>query len=227
MSKKSSTLKRYLYISQRKIGMYDCQLPRHWYQRLVDWVLRISRLKIGTIELDLPTKDEASQHQKLQQILSRLDEEHNIGTVDQPAEYIHDTLPMFQVLIPSRPIFHRLSDDPGCIYYGGGTKQTSLGLVGSPHHLIGSSSDKTSIQSSDLPNLIAYINKRINEIVPGRLPRNNGLGAVWHADTYNTDPRIPMEFFAYRIHDSVQPYGIPSKEKRVLLYTPLYVAYKD
>ncbi|HYT46375.1 MAG TPA: hypothetical protein VEP90_28855, partial [Methylomirabilota bacterium] len=70
-------------------------------------------------------------------------------------------------------------------------------------------------------------NNRINEIVPGRLPRNNGLGAVWHADTYNTDPRIPMEFFAYRIHDSVQPYGIPSKEKRVLLYTPLYVAYKD
>lgn len=208
--------------------MYDCQFSRHWWQRLGDWLFRISRLKIGAVELDLPTQDEPSQYQKMQQIIAQLKQEHTIGTVDQPAEYIHDTLPMFQVLIPSRPGYRRRPDDPGFIYFGGGTKQTSLGLVGSPHHLIGVVPDETArISSSDLPRLVAYINKRINEIVPGRPPRYNGLGAVWHADIHNTDPRIPMEFFAYRIHDSKQPLGRPTEEKRVLLYTPLYIAYKD
>jgi hypothetical protein len=57
MSKKSPLLKRYLYISQRKIGMYDCQLPRHWWQRTADWLLRISRLKVGPLEVDLPAHD--------------------------------------------------------------------------------------------------------------------------------------------------------------------------
>lgn len=83
------------------------------------------------------------------------------------------------------------------------------------------------MRSSDLPSLIAYINKRINEIVPGRPPRYDGLGAIWHADIYNSDPRTEVEFFAYCIHDSQRLMGISTKKKRVLLYTPLYVAYKD
>ncbi len=156
-------------------------------------------------------------------------EENTIGTVDQPVTYIHDTFDMFQIHMPSRPEYRRLSDDPGFIYFGGGTKQTSLPLVGSPLHLIGVAPDeKARISSSNLPRLVMYINKRINEIVLGRNPRYDGLGAIWHADTYNTDPRIPVEFFAYRIHDSGQrSFGHPAHEKRVLLYTPLYVAYKD
>ncbi len=229
MSKKSPSLKRYLYISQRKIGMYDCQRSRNWWQQLAERLSRISHFKYKDIELDqLPQQDEPSQHQKMQQIIERIKQEHTVGTVDQPAEYIHDTLPLFSVLIPSHPGFRRRPDDPGLIYFGGGTQQTSLGLVGSPQHLIGFVPDETArISSSDLPRLVDYINKRINEIVPGRPPRYKGLGAIWHADTYNSDPRIQMEFFAYRVHDSEQPQGIPTKEKRVLLYTPIYVAYKD
>lgn len=210
--------------------MYEAQLPRHWWQRFFEWLLRISHVKAGPIEVDLPAKDAPTQHEKLQQIIARLEKEQTIGTVDHPAAYIHDTLEMFQIHIPSRPGYHRLPDDPGFIYFGGGTEQTSLALVGSPPHLIGAIPDeKAGISSSDLPRLVMYINKRINEIVPGRHPQYDGLGAIWHADTYNrTDPRTPLEFFAYRIHDTGQPsFGQPTHEKRVLLYTPLYVAYKD
>lgn len=230
MSKKSSPpLKRYLYISQRKIGMYDCQRSRNWWQQLAARLVLISHFKYKDIEIDLPTQDELNQHQKMQQIITRIKQEHTVGTVDQPAEYIHDTLPLFQVLIPSRPGFRRRPDDPGFIYFGGGTKQTSLGLVGSPHHPIGFVPDETArVSSSDLPRLVIYLNKKMNEIVPGRPPRYNGLGAIWHADHYNDEPRIPIEFFAYRIHDSVQSsYGFAPERKRVLLYTPIYVAYKD
>ena len=226
---KQSPLKRYIYISQHKIGMYDSQLPRHLWQRFADWMFRISRLKAGPLEIDLPARGLPSQHQKLQEIIAQLTHENTIGTIDQPAAYIHDTLDMFQIHMPSRPEYRRLPEDPGFIYFGGGTKKTSLGLVGSPHHLIGALPDeKARLQSSDLPRLVTYINQRINEIVPGRKPRYDGLGTIWHADEYNTDPRIPVEFFAYRIHDSGQhSFGHPSQEKRILLYTPLYVAYKD
>jgi hypothetical protein len=208
--------------------MYDSQRSRTWWQRLAERLSRISHFKYKDIELDLPSSDDPNLHQKMQQVIARLKREHPVGTVDQPSVYIHDTLPLFQVLMPSRRSFKRHADDPGFIYFGGGTDQSSLGLVGSPHHLIGFTPDeKPRLHSSDVPRLVEYLNKRINEIVPGRPPRYTGLGAIWHADIYNTDPRIPLEFFAYRIHDSTKPLGIPTQEKRVLLYTPIYVAYKD
>src|SRR3989442_10287818 len=48
-----------------------------------------------------------------------------------------------------------------------------------------------------------------------RSPRYNEPGAIWHADIHNTDPRIPMEFFAYRIHDSKRPLVETSPHKQV------------
>jgi hypothetical protein len=229
VGKSSLPLKRYLYISQHKIGMYDSQQPYNWWRQLAKRLLRISHFKYKDIELDLPALDDLNLYQKMQQIIARIKREQTIGTVDQPAAYIHDTLPLFQVLMPSRPgTYDRFADDPGFIYFGGGTDQTSLGLVGSPHHLVGFTPDeKPRLHSSDVPRLVEFLNKRMNELVPGRPPRYDGLGAIWHADIHNTEPRIPLEFFAYRVHDSLKPLGRPTKEKRVLLYTPLYVAYKD
>lgn len=225
MRKTPEPIKRYLYISQGKIGMYDSQLPHRWWQQPIAWFASLTRVKAWEIEFERsPDQNVPGLHQKMQVIIERIQHEQKVGTVDQPAAYIHDTLPMFQALIPSRPGFHRQPDDPGFVYFGGGTQQTSLGLVGSPQHLISAlPGEPVRLRSSDLPRLIQHINKRINEIVPGRPPRYGGLGAIWHADTYNTEPRVEMEFFAYRIHDDQQPMGI----KRVLLYTPLYVAYKD
>lgn len=231
--KKSLQLKRYLYVSQHKIGIYDSQIVRNPIQRLCDWILRIPSVKmgvgsIGTFELNLPAQSNPELYQKMQQIIDKIKEDYPVGTVDKPAAYIHDTLPMFQVLMPSRPTYRREGDDLGFVYFGGGTSQTSLGLVGSLHHLTSAIPDeKARLHSSDVPRLVQYINKRINEIVPGKPPRYDGLGAVWHADVYNTDLRTPVEFFAARLHDSKQPQGIPSQDKRVLLYTPIYIAYAD
>jgi len=218
--------------------MYDCQLPRRWWQQFINWVLRVSRFKIGigqigTVELELLSQHEPDLQQKMDRIIAQIEKENIVGTIDKPAAYIHGTLPMFQVLMPSRNQHTsiRHPGDPGFIYYGGGTEHTSLGLVGSPHHLTCHIPDeKARLHSSDVPNMIRYINERINEIVPSRTPKYEelkALDAIWHADTYNEDMRTPVEFFACRIADSVQLRGIPRKQKRILLYTPIYVAYKD
>ena len=93
MSKKFLSLKRYLYISQGKIGMYASQLPRPWWQRLLASLSRLSRLKVLNVELEVSQGDVPSMHQKMQDIIKRLKQEHTFGTIDQPATYIQDTLP--------------------------------------------------------------------------------------------------------------------------------------
>lgn len=233
MSKKIEPLKRYIYISQRKIDMFDQQsevsLLKQLTGTLSSWLLTTNRIKVKDIELERPSSGDPSQHSKLTEIIARLEKESDIGTVDAPAEYIRDTLPMFYRRIPSRPNYRRLKNDPGFVYFSGSTEHTVIALVGSPFHLIGRAREISEEPSSDLPNLVGYINERLGEIIDDSYQEeDHGLLAIEHADKENKDPRIPLEFFAYRIADSIdikelQP--MSSRHKRILLYTPLYVAY--
>jgi len=101
LSKKASHLKRYIYISQRKLEMFDQQSNANLYQQLTgtlsSWLLTANRVKVKDIEVERPTWGDPLQHNKLTAVLDRLEKEQGnaIGTVDAPAEYIRDTLPMF------------------------------------------------------------------------------------------------------------------------------------
>jgi len=52
----------------------------------------------------------------------------------------------------------------------------------------------------------------------------DGIGAIGHADRLNKDPRIRLEFVATRILDRADIEGF-TPQKRLLLYSPLSVAY--
>ncbi len=231
MAKKAQPLKRYIYISQRKIEIFEQQqqgIPI--VSGLAEWFTKAERIKIKDIEIQKPPS--TVQHSKLIKIVERLKKENTFGTVDKPAEYIQDVLPLFYRLIPSRPGYRRSNDDPGFVYFGGGTPNTAIALVGSPFHLLlGRSKEISETASSDLPLLVAYINDRLGEIIEerfqARIKRNHpsyGIGAIQQAEQLNKDPRIPMEFLACRILDSAQMNGLTPR-KRLLLYTPLYVAH--
>ena len=229
MHKKAKRLKRYIYISQRKIDMFDMQSDENLLHQLAgtlsSWLLTTNRIKIKDVEFERPSINDPLQHNKLTKILARLEKEHSIGTVDTPAEYINDTLPMFYRLIPSRPYYQRLKNDTGLVYFGGSTEHTVIALVGSPFHLFERVKNMAQEPSSDLPLLVAYINERLGEIIDDYYKEeDHGLLAIQHADNHNKDPRISMEFFAYRILDSADIKGMHPR-KRILLYTPLYVAY--
>jgi hypothetical protein len=113
---------------------------------------------------------------------------------------IEDTLPMFWRLIPSRAGYRRLKHDPGLVYFGGSTPQTPIALVGSPFHLLDRTRDITEEPSSNLPQLIAYLNERFGEIVGNHdKAEDYGISAIEQIDSMNKDPRIPVEFFACRI----------------------------
>jgi hypothetical protein len=125
LSNKAKPSKRYIYISQRKIDMFDQQSNENIFQQLAgtiqSWLLTTKRIKIKDIEFERQSSDNPLQHSKLTKILAKLEKEHgnSIGTVDAPAEYIKDTLPMYNRLVPSRPSYTRQKDDPGFVYFGG------------------------------------------------------------------------------------------------------------
>ena len=160
MKKRHKPLKRYIYVSTRKVDMFDQQRKHHivpyW---LESWLTRTNRIKVGPIEIEKPAEVRAEDFKKLIPLLSALKRDYSLGTVDAPAEYIHDTLPLFSYLIPSYPEYDRNKSDPGLIYFGGHTKQTILALVGSPYHLIGHAKESTQEPSSDLPYIVAYLNR--------------------------------------------------------------------
>jgi len=208
--------------------MFDRQRRENPFWRwLKSWFTMTTRIKVGQIEVEKSALDRAAEFDRLAGLLDTLEREYKIGTVDAPAEYIKDTLPMFWRLIPSRPAYRRLKHDPGLLYFGGSTAHTVIALVGSPFHLIGRTRDITEEPSSDLPDLIAYLNRRFDELVDDdyKLADDDfGISAIDHADHMNKDPRIPVEFFAYRILDSADIQGF-NPDRRLLLYSPLYVAY--
>lgn len=211
--------------------MFDQQRRQNPFWRwLKSWFTTTNRVKVKDIEIEKPALTSTAEFDKLTTLLDTLEHEHTIGTVDEPAEYIKDTLPMFYRLIPSRPNYRRAKNDPGFVYFGGSTAKTIIALVGSPFHLSGRVKDITEEPSSDLPQLVSYLNERLSEIVDKytKIPDNDsGIFAIQHAEHMNKDPRILMEFFASRILDTAMMQGLIHQpdDKRLLLYTPIYVAY--
>ncbi len=198
------------------------------WQRLLHFLDTITKVQVGPVDLERSpgVNSPETDIPKMARVLTEIERKHTLGTVDEPAEYIKDTLPLFTQLIPSRPgSYYRNMDDPGLIYFGGGTAKTAIALIGSPFHLNGRVRDPSEESSSDLPDLVAYLNKRFGEIVPRRARKHDsGITIVEVIDRHNKEPRIPMEFFAWRILDSANIKGF-HPHKRLLLYSPIYVAY--
>src|SRR5579862_5355763 len=111
MANKKNALKRYIYISQRKLDMFAQQqsgIPV--ISGLEDWFAKVVQIKI--LSLEIQRSPTSAQSNTLTSVVRQLEKENTIGTVDNPAEYIKDTLPMFYRLIPSRPEYHRHRKDP-------------------------------------------------------------------------------------------------------------------
>ncbi len=90
MKKHSKPLKRYIYVSSRKIDMFDQQRKLHpllaW---LGSWLNDTNRIKVGGVEIEKPAGVSTVDFSKLTTLLSTLEREHTTGTVDAPAEYIN------------------------------------------------------------------------------------------------------------------------------------------
>jgi hypothetical protein len=209
--------------------MFDQQRKTNsMWQGFLHFLASITKVQIWQVDLERSPSVNSPEADipKMARVLAEIERKHTIGTVDEPNEYIKDTLPLFTQLIPSRPgTYYRSEDDPGLVYFGGGTAKTTIALIGSPFHLIGRARDPSEEASSNMPDLVAYLNKRFGDITPKRARKqDSGITIVEVIDRHHKEPRIPMEFFAWRILDSANIKGF-NPHKRLLLYSPIYVAY--
>ena len=146
-------MKYYIYISDTKVDMLLSQIP-HEAKKKIATELKFD-LKVLSASRKSETDQEDNRFTRLEAVVTFIREYGNIGTVDEPDEYIDDVLPMrwgpYGNLIEQTPL----------VYFGGLTERTIVGLGGSMKHVIGSVGDAYALSASITPILVSYLEKQL------------------------------------------------------------------
>jgi len=183
---------------------------------------------MGAATVSVNTKGELDADQiritKLGKVVTWIENYGNLGTVDNPSEYVYDRMEMrWGFLDTGSP-----SEISPVVWFGGQTEQTVVGLAGSAHHLLGATKPSDGASSySLLPFIEPYLYKAINEASPHALDRDLlylddhkhlALEGVYAATTrMNAIPQT-LEFFGERLLVG------KTRNRKILLVSPIYVA---
>lgn len=223
--------KYYIYISDAKIEMLLPQIP-HELKKKVANEFKLS-FKIFEIGHKSESESEDSRSARLQSVVEYLRSGDQVGSVDQPSEYIEGTLPMkwgpyvllspnFQAADPNADRARRPTD---FVLFGGATEKTFCGLVGSARHLVGSVASKDGAEDyagSAMPAAMHYLEELAS-----------GLGITHSDDTLNSmgslldrlrGPAQRLEFVAKRLLEGSVKSG---PRTQCVLASPLYVALAE
>lgn len=217
-------MKFYVYISDAKVDMLLPQIPHDTKQKVAT-EFGID-LKVLTAKRRSETESEQDRIGRLETVSTFIREHENVGSVDEPDEYIDDTLPM-------RWGPYGWDDKAPMVYFGGETKKTILGMGGSVQHVVGSMGSSSPTHSHSVtPYLLGYLKERLD--IPEshnteQKRRDWGLMAVHLATTQMRGPLQQLQFLAKRLQYGPNPYEErgPSPGMYVLLASPLYVALAD
>jgi len=223
-------VKYYIYISDAKVDMLFPQVP-HEIKKKVALEFKMD-LKLLSASRKLETESEDNRIARLETVVDFINQYGNVGSIDQPAEYISGALPM------RWGPYGWDSEKSPMVYFGAETDQTILGLGGSIHHLLGSSGEAYPHSHSATPFLLGYLSNELNlHAKTGDLDwaRKHGqdfspLAAVELATTQMMGPEQNVEFLARRLMSGpvqLRPENSSFGSKTVLLATPLYVALAD
>jgi len=215
-------MKYYVYISDAKVDMLLAQIPHDAKQRLATEFK--FDLKLLSASRKTETESDDNRFSRLDAVVTFIREYGNLGTVDEPDEYVEGYLDMRW-----GPYGEERDEKGSLVYFGGITERTIVGLGGSMKHVIGNSGATNAHSHSWTPMLMRSIEEDLKfderkQQSPDRAEVEAGgdrsLQAVELATTEIKGPTQPLEFIAKRLL-----YGRGySKKKKVLLGTPLYVA---
>jgi hypothetical protein len=225
-------MKYYLYISDAKVDMLLPQVP-HEIKKKVAIEFKTD-IKIFSAGRKTETESEDSRVARLETVVAFIQQYGKTGTVDQPDDYIVDTLPM-------RWGPYESMGTKSIVYFGADTAKTTIGLGGSMRHVIGSVGSDSPTAGSFTPFIVKALYEELGlnepEIHPSLRNRPDVYRSPFYAvDLANTNMQGPtqrLEFMARRLLDSARDLAAdeqPAKnsgEKRILLATPLYVALAD
>lgn len=183
-------------------------------------------LKLFSAARKRETTPDDNRFIRLEAVISFIRQYGNLGSVDEPDEYVEGKLEMRW-----GPYLADKEKGAPPIYFGGVTDRTIIGMGGSMKHVIGDSGESRAHSHSITPVLLDYLKRqparaepvRISEADRDQPPTDSdgwALCAVELATTQMEGPKQQLEFVAKRLL-----YGRGySRKKRVLLATPLYVA---
>jgi hypothetical protein len=226
-----TTMKYYLYISDTKVDMLLPQIPHETKKKIAtSFGFDLKIIKAGRKSEE---ETEENRITRLEAVVAFIREYGNLGTVDEPEEYVEGNLPMRWGNLAGM--------ESSVVYFGGVTEKTVIGLGGSMKHMIGSSNSGAVYPHSDslTPFLMEYLLKELNLPTPHPQPIENldlyrreqvdltVIDAVALASQFMRGPMQNVEFVAKRLvygraRDTQMDFG-----KHVLLATPLYIAMVD
>jgi hypothetical protein len=206
-------MKYYVYISDSKVDMLYSQIPK----RILDRIAADLNVNLGIFSLSVKEKEnqEKTRYEKLKLVVNYIENNMEVGTVDEPKAY-------FTGLLPMR--WGEYEVDSGLVYFGGKTAQTVLGLGGSMTHVIGNRKGESDTQGGSIgADIGAVLSKDLNlpnSFDDSQFDRIDDILYTTHFATKRMKgPIQTLEFLAKRLAE-----GIYGDKSHVVLGTPLYVA---
>jgi hypothetical protein len=214
LPKDTSLVKYYLYISDAKIDALLPQVP-HEAKKKVAIDLGVD-FKIFKATRKSETESDESRISRLEAVLSFIREYGNVGTVDDPDDFVDDT----------QHVWFGPDDQGRIAYFTGRTERTTFALAGSARHLIGSSAKQQDFPSFSPMNAICWW---LREQVPEHSDDVfRGIDIIAAEEERKGAPQQRLEFMAKRLLFSEASDNWRTKRNTaVLLATPLYVAMTD
>ncbi|WP_089156212.1 DUF7019 family protein [Micromonospora sp. NBS 11-29] len=224
-------MRYYVYISRTKVDQLFAQVPaqhRHNIAAKLD------------LDVDPRTGDAtdpstgADLYTRLRIVEEFLDQEGEIGSVDEPRGYFRGPLDLSWGPYGGAS----WNEEPEFVYFGGRTDTTILGLGGSRRHVLGQTGSAHPHSHSGTPELTRALRRHLADSPWGALSARIGspstaLNCVELATCQMGGPWEPMHFVARRL--AVGPLPRPAfwrtdagyevvDASLALLGTPLYVA---
>lgn len=215
--KEALNMRYYLYISDVKVDMLRAQISQEKLKPIAA-SLKID-LKVLSLSLDRKPNPE-DLYAKLQVVEKYLENNEQIGTQVRPKSYFRGSAKMTSGVIRN--------SQGEYVYFGGyaGKMRRAIGLVGSPHHLIGGTIDMEDIVSRMaskylLPMITSCLRANVtldSDNAESQMSKLNNL--AFYIRSINSASGAPLqrlEYVAKRL----------SMGDDYILATPLYVALAE
>jgi hypothetical protein len=210
----SGTMKYYLYISDAKVDMLLKQIDEDKKKKIVTSLG--FDLKVISAKRTVEVEAKENQIARLETVVSYIQKYGNIGSVDEPDQYIYDVLPMALNVV--RDLDHEFS----LMYLAGRTPKTVLGLAGSLKFMLGQNPETKAFTHSAAEHICRVLDREFDQPAMGPEFVGGELSAVLTAEQEMRGPKVNYEFVAKRL-----AYSPDSEGMGVLLATPIYIAMAD
>ena len=211
-------MKHYIYISSTKVEMLFSQIPQNIKSRIATEI-KIDLKIFSTTFKDKDANPDTNLYSKLDMVLQHIEADANVGTVACPKSYFRNSMEMKVGEFPNS----------GLVYFTGKSTDGTVGLGGSLKHVI-DNQDIVELKekpSSLLPRILNSLSRELNAPLQQDLEdflfpnKSRVLRTVEAAYSRIEGVPLKVEFFAKTL---AQEEG---RHERVILGTPLYVAYAD